>query len=466
MGTGQYGTFNGVTYNKPDAKNPYGSYSTTNNPTVNNQNPTPQSPLSIYEGIGNANGNQDPEYLNAQDKLMNPDKYVNQNEIRSNIIAGMQDRINAINQIYNQQLSKAKQEGLGRVGQTTAILANRGLAGSMRGGTLAENTLEQNRGIESAIDAQRNVEIQALYGKADEMAIAEAQRRREALQGGAKNYLDFIKNQEIEKGNNINKIAQIALANGMNLDTMTPEQITQALKPLIDKGYKVGDILTAYNTEKKKQAEELAKNFPSKELSQGESLMIYNPKTGKYEQQGYNPKTYSPNSTGVNTGTNLTSKQYTALNQITTKFQADPIINQSLKGNTASIIADQIIANPSSATNQLKSLYVLVKNLDPDSAVREGELALANQTQSYLQQFGNTLARITAGRVVSPQAATELAKATKELMGAWNQTATKRQQQYNSQASILGLGNEFSTYIAGSNLGYNNQSNNDPLGIR
>lgn len=151
----------------------------------------------------------------------------------------------------------------------------------------------------------------------------------------------------------------------------------------------------------------------------------------------------------------LSTQEYTKLASITTKFQADPIINQAVRGTTASAIADQIIANPASATNQLKSLYVLVKNLDPDSAVREGELALANQTQSYMQQFGNTLARITEGRVVSPDAAVQLAQATKELMGAWNQTAQRRQQQYDSQANVLGVGDSFKQYVQGSNLDYN-----------
>ena len=156
--------------------------------------------------------------------------------------------------------------------------------------------------------------------------------------------------------------------------------------------------------------------------------------------------------------TGLSTQQFNALNQITTRFQADPIINQALKGATASAIADQVIANPNSATNQLKSLYILVKNLDPDSAVREGELSLANQTQSYLQQFSNTLARIDKGQVIAPDAAVALAQATKELMSAWNATAAKREQQYNSQAGTLGVGNEFGSYIQGSDLGYKNTS--------
>lgn len=163
--------------------------------------------------------------------------------------------------------------------------------------------------------------------------------------------------------------------------------------------------------------------------------------------------------------TGLPTQQFNALNQITTRFQADSIINQAIKGQTAVAIADQIIANPNSATSQLKALYVLVKNLDPDSAVREGELALANQTQSYLQQFGNTLTRVSEGRVISPDAAKDLAQATKELLVAWNSTAQKRQRQYDSQAKTLGVGSEFGSYVAGSDLGYNQTASGGSTGV-
>ena len=144
-----------------------------------------------------------------------------------------------------------------------------------------------------------------------------------------------------------------------------------------------------------------------------------------------------------------TYQQGQAFLRISDKYQADSIINQAIKGQTAVAIADQVIANPNSATSQLKSLYILVKNLDPDSAVREGELALANQTQSYLDKFKNTLARLDEGRVIAPDAAKALAEATKELAVAWNATAARRQQQYKSQADVAGVGDQFGGYLGG-----------------
>jgi hypothetical protein len=163
---------------------------------------------------------------------------------------------------------------------------------------------------------------------------------------------------------------------------------------------------------------------------------------------------------GVAGANGMTQKQTTNFLAITNKFQADPFINNAIKGQTAITIADQVLANPNSATNQLKSLYVLVKNLDPDSAVREGEVSLAEKTQSYLAKFNTTLTRVSTGQVISPQAATELAQATKDLASAWSSTAARRQKQYNAQASVAGIGDAFDEYIAASDMAYNQ---NDPV---
>lgn len=134
---------------------------------------------------------------------------------------------------------------------------------------------------------------------------------------------------------------------------------------------------------------------------------------------------------------------------ISNKYQADAIVNQSIKGQTAKAIADQVIANPEKATNQLSSLYLYVKNLDADSAVREGEVALAQLTQSYFQRFTTALTRVAAGQILAPAAAKELALATKDLVSAWEKTAVTRTQQYKAQAVVAGVGSQFDQYLTG-----------------
>jgi hypothetical protein len=144
----------------------------------------------------------------------------------------------------------------------------------------------------------------------------------------------------------------------------------------------------------------------------------------------------------------LTTQQYQRLNSITTKYQADKVANMGQQGQTISAIADSVIANPNSATSQLTSLYLLVKNLDPDSAVREGELDLAKQTQSFQQQFANSFARLSEGRVLAPDAAVALAKATKGLAAKWADAATRRTKQYRAQGAVLGVGPQFESYLS------------------
>jgi len=154
----------------------------------------------------------------------------------------------------------------------------------------------------------------------------------------------------------------------------------------------------------------------------------------------------------------LNPKQTQNFLSITTKFQADPFINNAIKGQTAIQIADQVLSNPKSATNQLKALYSLVKNLDPDSAVKEGETALASKTQSYLDNFQTSLTRIGKGQVISEKAAKALAIATKELAQSWSDTAKRRESQYKAQSKVAGIGDVFNEYLQESNLGYNTGS--------
>lgn len=151
----------------------------------------------------------------------------------------------------------------------------------------------------------------------------------------------------------------------------------------------------------------------------------------------------------VNAG-GLSSTESSTYNRFTDKYQADPIIMAAEKGRTAKTIAQQVLADPENAGNQLKSLYVLVKNLDPDSAVREGEVTLAQMTQSYSQQFNNALTRISKGQVISPDTATLLANSTLELADAWEKSAVRRTNRYISQAnnSSPNVGTAFGNYLA------------------
>lgn len=148
------------------------------------------------------------------------------------------------------------------------------------------------------------------------------------------------------------------------------------------------------------------------------------------------------------TSRGLDAKQTQNFLRISDNFQKDEIIKQADKAVSLVAIAEQVLANPQKATNQLKSLYILVKNLDADSAVREGELALAMKAQSYLDSWKTSFERIQEGRIISPKLASELAEATKELAAAWQEAAESRTRKYQSQAKTVGLGDVFEGYLS------------------
>jgi len=145
----------------------------------------------------------------------------------------------------------------------------------------------------------------------------------------------------------------------------------------------------------------------------------------------------------------LTPKQQTTLLNITNKYSNDATINQGLSAIQIKNLTKSIDANPGSAGNQLIALYTLVKNLDPNSAVREGELDLAQRTNSYLGKFQDSLAKLSEGRVLNPAALKELTAATNLLADEWVKTSQRRQKQFKSQAAIFGLEEPFNDYVTG-----------------
>jgi len=250
----------------------------------------------------------DPNYIRSQNILtnnLNGIDNVDTNAIRSQTLADFQDRINAINQVYAGKLAEAQQQGKGRVGSTTSILANRGLAGSARGGAIAESTLTQNRQIEDAINAEKAAAISSIYSQVNSQAQAEAERRRQAIEGGAKSYIDFIKGQETTKQTNLGNTVGAFIAQGIDPSTMTPDE----LKGIADKlKVSTGDIISqykqkAFESQAAQREQELKNNQPF-ELSEGQARFVYNPQTGKFDKVASVGKTYAPNSGGGNNGAN------------------------------------------------------------------------------------------------------------------------------------------------------------------
>jgi hypothetical protein len=371
-------------------------------------------------------------------------------------------QIDATNQIYDQMLSEARMQGQGRLGSVTALGARSGILGSDFANSQRDTMVGYNNEINRGIQAERSAKIGAIMGEARSSAAAEIAAKNTARKQDADSYIEYLKGAKERKTENLSKLAGALVLQGIDPSSMDKKELDGIAKSY---GVSVEDIMYSYQTKKsetdaataaadletRKTESEIAKNGRV-ELSEGSALLdaegnvIYK-----------NPKTYAPSDGGVDLD-GLTTRQQINLKAVTTAYQGDKYINGAQNALTAKTIANQVLSNPDSAPEQLKSLYVLVKNLDPDSAVREGEIKLTEQAQSYLDTFQTSITRITEGRIIAPNTAAALANATIELASAWEQAANRRQNQYKAQASVLKIGEPFGDYLSAFDSNYLNQN--------
>lgn len=442
------------------ANNPTTRLSTTstNIPTNTTINPLSPTDLDYAKAL---------DEKRALDALEKDKQVLTEEEYKSEALKSLQAEIDAQNALYAGKLSRAKMEGIDRLGQEGAIQARRGLLGSDFGVASTNKVTQANADIRSSIENELALKLEEIRAGARKSGTEKFEAARKAKQEGLNAYITDLQNRGTLNATIADKIASDYFSK--NIDPQSdPNYLDQIAK---EAGITSDNILSAYAKQValKKEADlKLQKEQADLEKVKQETIKT-GLEAGRYYEVG--GRVYDKNNNFIGNkyekagSGGLTDYQSTqTFLNISNKYQADSIVKQAVNGKTAITIADQIIADPSKATSQLASLYLLVKNLDPTSAVREGELALANQTQSYLQKFGNSLTRIGSGRVISPQAAKDLALATKDLAKAWNETANLRTRQYASQANTAGVGSEFSNYLGGYESDFKNieKSQNKP----
>ncbi len=212
---GQYGNITtygngGVVYSDPRDNPGFSGYVPPSSTSTNRPVGDVFKPFKYQETESDQIANRN--YKKTQGYSEDPESY------RRNYINMFQDRINALNQVYDQQLAKTQAEGKGRVGQGTAVLARRGLSGTPRGGAIQEGVLDVNREAEASVQAERNAAIGAIMGKASEMAVEEARAKSEAKRQGAESYLEHLKTQETRKEGYIDENVRAVLASGLEID--------------------------------------------------------------------------------------------------------------------------------------------------------------------------------------------------------------------------------------------------------
>lgn len=133
-------------------------------------------------------------------------------------------------------------------------------------------------------------------------------------------------------------------------------------------------------------------------------------------------------------GTDLNTKDRAVFNSIVDKNNASPAIKaldtiQTLKNSVAAVKA-----NPQASADQLWLMYSFIKGLDPNSAVREGEITLANNLNSFGDKVELFKDKIMNREILTRKASLDIADTAEKIVKSIEDTAATKRKSLLAQA--------------------------------
>lgn len=283
-------------------------------PTGLNTVPTIDSTLNAGGNVQNTGdltyGSDDPyiqemHRLGAQSKA-EAEAEADPNQLYRDQLRQYQKEIDAVNDIYRQQLNVANQEGRGRLGSATASQARGGLLGSDFGQAQTENVRGYNTDIRGGIEAERLARVQVILGTVRKSAADELANKVKAKQAGAESYREYLSNASSRRTDNIRAIAQ-----AMHDQGLTPDEVGNMEEILEGSTANEDDVRLAY-TEYAKQAEAANAEAQSKADKAERELVIKEEKnrideaynTGRLAISEYNARIAEINANKNTSGSN------------------------------------------------------------------------------------------------------------------------------------------------------------------
>ena len=93
--------------------------------------------------------------------------------------------------------------------------------------------------------------------------------------------------------------------------------------------------------------------------------------------------------------------------------------------------------------DQIRVMYDYVKSLDPNSAVREGEVGLARETQSYTDQLATMMDRISKGQIMQQSDVASMEKVILKLATQSEKRIYDITDKYKKRAKAMGVPEEY-----------------------
>lgn len=338
-----------------------------------------------------------------------------ENKIYQDTLSKFQAQIDATNNTYADELSRAKVTGAGRLGTQTAISARRGLIGSDFGEASTVAQEQGNEEVYKSIENERLAKVNAILTQAKSDASADIRAKREEFTKGLDARLAFYSEADARKVTNTGKAIKSLIAQGLSPKDIDPKDLRQIASYYgvsvddITAGY--DDTKSAYDAEQEKSKLETSKTqaeidkinadiAKGKIIELSEGGMLYDTTTGKTFK---NPKTFAPSSgRGSSPGGIYDMLDYRTANAVISQgnnFGTSDVVKKYNNIVAASNLIRGVDPNTTNPAEHQAVVYNFAKALDPDSVVREGEYATVKKySQSLLNKYGGEIKQAIAGK--------------------------------------------------------------------
>lgn len=145
--------------------------------------------------------------------------------IRDQARKEVQDRIDAVNVLYNEMVGAENVRGEGRVGSGRAISSRRGVLGSDFGDMREEGIKDYNKGKVDEINAKRGAELSSILTGVTQRADAMIKAKEDAANKKAEEHLSFLLGQQEDA----RKDAATLAKSGLKLDKLASDDYKKLL---------------------------------------------------------------------------------------------------------------------------------------------------------------------------------------------------------------------------------------------
>ena len=179
------------------------------------------------------------------------DIVIDEDAIRRSTTEKFQSEIDALNKVFNEKKRIEGIAGEGRLGETGAIQARRGLLGSDFGASLTEGQRSENVAKQNVISADRTAQLQAIQRDIRNSVDAEVKAKEQAKKLGSSNYLAFLRDTGTRKKQFVSDAVKNVIARAVVPTEADFNSLAEQL------GVSVDDVKADYQTQF--DASELAK---------------------------------------------------------------------------------------------------------------------------------------------------------------------------------------------------------------